>query len=221
MIALYIILGIIALIVLILNIHVGARLTFSNDSAFVKLVFGFLQIPLFPKKEKVVNVKKVYKKIKNVKLSEYKVQEPEQKKKKKKSTADEFKDLLKNKDNISLIFHKVIELLKVYSVKFKKHFHINIYKMLLSLELGSPDKTCEALGIIYPSIAGILTLLDQSSKLKIKDAGNISVAPSFINGKTQYSIDLLFKVRIIVVLLPALKTALSILFNINQNQKGN
>lgn len=219
MIALYIILGIILLIVLVLNLPVGARMVFNNDESKIKVFVGFVGFPVLPKKVNKQNYKSLYKKIKNVKLSEYEPKAQAKPKKKKSSTLDDFKQMLKDKDNLKFIFNKICELLQTYSAKFKKHFHITIDEFLLSLELDSPDKTCIALAAIYPAIAGLIAFLEKSSKLQITDISKLSVAPSFTEGVTKYSIDVKFRVRICVVLIPALKTVLSTFIKINQKQE--
>ena len=186
-IALYILLGIIALITLLLCLRAHLCIVYEDDlRVYIRVLF--IKYFLIPEKKK------------KFKESKKKKKQEEKKIVLKKRSADEKKPSLL--DKLSLIK----EILAVFLKAFSKHLHVKIVKM--HIKVGSPDASQTAIlyGAISGAVAGIIEIIDSYTNLnKIKDS-TIIVEPDFLSEKCEAKINISFSMSVFGALVILAKT---------------
>lgn len=185
-IALYILLGIIALVTLLLCLQAHLYIVYENElRVYIRVLF--IKYFLIPEKKK--KFKESKKKKQNAKKITIK-----------KRTADEKKSSLL--DNLALIK----EILSVFLKRFSKHLHVKVAKM--HIKVGSPDAAQTAIlyGAISGAVAGVIELIDSYTNLDKLKERSIIVEPDFLSEKCEAKINISLSMSVLGALFTLAKT---------------
>ncbi|MBQ8510710.1 MAG: DUF2953 domain-containing protein [Clostridia bacterium] len=195
------------ILTLILTLRVGARIQVNTASGepIVKLIIGFLRIPILPAKEK------------RLKLSDYtieKLRKAEAREAAKKAAAEEKKAAKKHdkqvkstkaqtippeekpeRDILGLI-GKITRVAKVAIARFGHHLRFDLGKLVIIV--ASPDAATTAVqyGAIVGAVQCLLTALYEHDRVKTTNKTEIRVEPDFTSEKLTADIDISFSFRI-------------------------
>ncbi len=205
MIALYIIIGIIALIAAILCVRVGINIVFEEELA-VYLKVLFLRFRLYPQKKKKFKPKKHGKK--------------REKAKKPDTVVKDVHSEPKKKPPITETIATVTELIKAFSAAFARKLHVRLAKISIKIATGDAAQTAILYGAASGAMACLIDLLDSITSLSSLRRSEISVVPDFTSEHTEARINISLSVSVFGALTVLIKTLLKYLsLKIKNNRK--
>ncbi|MDD6094880.1 MAG: DUF2953 domain-containing protein [Clostridia bacterium] len=210
--ALYILLGIIALIAAILCLTVGVRFKYDSDTLCVKLILGIFEIGIMPKKKKFKGTKKLSRKLKGKKISqmtfEDKKKEKETHKKEKKlktkfertgNTVDDFISAVSEMTNSPEALRLLLTALRNLAKDFKKSLKIRIFSLKASIDTGDAAETCICCGAISQLTEYFLEFAGNYTCLYPVEKGSVCISPVFDGSGNRFDISFKIKIRIFSV----------------------
>ena len=181
MIALYILLGVLAAILLVLFSSVSLRVSYTDDLS-IYLRFWFLRFKLYPEKPS----KKPDAETKNAQTD------------KKPSKLKQLIDKNGLKDTLSTVFNTVKIILNSLS-KISKHIRIRRLKLIVTAASENPALTGIEYGALCAVVFPFVKLLQNSTKLNEKGA-EVSVKSDFIITEPKFQLHTVIKLRVIYIL---------------------
>ena len=178
LIALYIISGLLALIVMIcfLRIHFVIE---CNDEITAILKILCIKISLYPQNNK------------KVKISKFKKGYPKQKEKtKQKQPKTVKKESSKSDTSLGEKLEIITSLVKILFSRFFKHLRLDVSKILITVGGSDAAATAITYGVVSQATAYLLEFLDKNLKISKKRKGQINVLCDFTAEDTVYDISL-------------------------------
>ncbi len=227
--ALYIILGIIALFAIILNVRIRINIDMADELSLNVSVFG-IKIGILPKKEKKYKIsnytlKKIAKRDRKKAEKEAKRAEAAKKKAAQKKHKDDEKSKLTKKERraqrkekmeslppIPDMISLLIDTLKFFfpSILTKFHFHV----ARIRLKIGGKDaaQTVMLYTLISNAMAATLCFIDEHSNLHGAQRAEIDISPDFLSEEIKADVKLGFSTSIGGVLATFIRSGFKLLF---------
>ena len=210
MIALYILLGIIALIVLILCLTLGIDFSFSDAGTNLKVIVGPFKITVIPGKDKKKNYRKLAKQLKGTKISETVFEKKEKKKAKKPgkkikftrtgNSVDDFISSVSEMSNDPEALRLLLIGLKELALDFRNHLRINVKKLMAYVDTGDAAKTCITCGTLNALLSCFFEFADNYTRLAPIKENCAGIFPAFDGSGYNFNISFSVKTRTIHLL---------------------
>lgn len=188
MIALYIILGIIALVALLLCMRVGINIVLE-DELRVYLRVLFFKLRIYPQRSK-----------------KYKKKKQKQKKKKAETVIRESGDAPKKKPPLTDTIKTAAELVRTFSAAFARHLHVKLAVVNIRVATGDAASTAILYGAVSGAVACLVDAIDEITNLSSLHGSEISVEPDFLSERTQALLNITLSLRVIGALSVLAKT---------------
>lgn len=199
MIALYIITAVLLLLLAIAMLPIALTLKYK-DEVSVRLSLWAIKLKEFPKKKKKIKISDYSQKA--IQKQQKKAQKPQ---KEKPTSSDKEQDPKKGLlDNLGLIKELLTVIVKGVWGKLK----IKASKIVITVATDDAAKTAMLFPAVNTAVLGIVTFLDNESKLKSLDKSNIAVRADFTAQKSTADIEISFSMRLWQILGILFATAL-------------
>ncbi len=199
MIALYIITAVLLLLLAIAMLPIALTLKYK-DEVSVRLSLWDIKLKEFPKKKKKIKISDYSQKA--IKKRQKKAQKPQKEKPKSSDKAQTPKKGLL--DNLGLIKELLTVIVKGVWGKLK----IKASKIVITVATDDAAKTAMLFPAVNTAVLGIVTFLDNESKLKSLDKSDIAVRADFTAQKSTADIEISFSMRLWQILGILFATAL-------------
>lgn len=90
----------------------------------------------------------------------------------------------------------ILELLKIFFVRFGHHLHIHLTRLRITVATGDAAKTAILWGAVCPTVGAILELLDRGTNLHTRPDSDIDVRADFVGEKITADICIAFSLRV-------------------------
>lgn len=198
--AVFIILGISALITVILRLFVRIYFTFDGTELVSYVKLGPLKAMIIPSPPRKLKFRKTARFLRGKKLTRAKKRG---KSKEFGRTGDTLEDLIsqisetaKNPE-ITRLSLKIAKLILLY---FRYMIRVEFFKIHIGIDTGDAASSCIACGAAYQTVAYALEFLDVNTVLKPLDDGVVNISPVFNDGKTVYDISGIIRIRLFNIL---------------------
>lgn len=190
---------IVGLLIFLLSLRAKVTIDYREELTLTVTVLG-IPFRILPAREKNVNVKQYSPK----KMRELERKAAEKKRKnapKEKQKAElkaKQKAAAKNKPKAPLdqTLRMILELLKIFFVRFGHHLHIHLTRLRLTVATGDAARTAILWGAVCPTVHAILELLDRGTNLHFCPNSDIDVRADFVGEKITADICIAFSLRV-------------------------
>ncbi len=203
-IALYIILGIIALFVILLSVRVRVTIEMKDQLSLTVFAFG-IKIPILPKKKKYrikdytpkKIAKREKKKAQKAAKKAKKDAEKQKKKESEKALSKEEKKALKQKEKDSRpplgdMIDLFLRILKMFFSGFFAKFHFHVARIRIGVGSANAAMTAMLACAIQTAIKPVLMLIDKKSNLHGMKNADILIYPDYLSDKITADVKLSF-----------------------------
>ena len=179
--ALYIFLILLAIIILLLLLRAELHIVYENELSVYVRVLWFKYF-IYPEQSEGFNEKKYDKK--------------QKKKKKSGLTTLKSSESIKNKPSLIDKLNIIKEVLSVVFKAFKKHLHVKVAKLNVTVATDDAAKTAILYGAVSGIVASIVELLDSFTKLSPLKNRSVSVESDFVSDKSRADINITLSISV-------------------------
>lgn len=209
MIVLWILVGILALLTLLLMTHLCLHVKYEEEFSVTLRVLG-IDIPLYPRKKKRVNLSDYSRRA--LRKKQKKAAKKAAKKKPKQKTAKG--QTAQNKEPTGVLTF-LRRFLRIVLEKTLGYLRIRVKHLRVRVATGDPASTAILFGAVNSAVIYLLEVLDRFGKFDRKRSAELSVTPDFTATETKVDIYLVLSLRVWQILAILFRTFLIHL----QNQK--
>ena len=194
---------IVGLLIFLLSLRAKVTIDYREELALTVTVLG-IPFRILPAREKKVKVNryspKKMRRLERRAAEKKKKNAPKEKRKaelKAKQKAEK-KAAAKNKPKAPLdqTLKMILELLKIFFVRFGHHLHIHLTRLRLTVATGDAAKTAILWGAVCPTVHAILELLDRGTNLHVRPDSDIDVQVDFVGEQITADICIAFSLRV-------------------------
>lgn len=182
--------GILLFLAFLLSVWVRIKVVFDGDTrVFLRVLFIKKQI--FPQRDKKARV------IKDKKKGRKKKEKPD------KEGKGIPKKEISTLENIKNITSAVMEVLR----RFPKYLRIDFSRIIIKVSSDDAAKTAVEYGIVMQAVTYLIEILDNITNIKFKRKSEINVYADFSSAKSEIKADITFRLRVIHIIVLALRGA--------------